>query len=1384
MAYSAFEEAPSEKKSDDVGFFESALAGVVNGVVRIPRGFVSLGAELYDLVGDTNTAKEVENWFDTNLNPFSEEAEAQTIGKITRAVSQLGIPGVGGAVVGAKIGRLAQTSLNEKINKLAQSALAAKKEGKSFSLAQFGSKIAVPTGTVVGAGLGEATVADEDIGTFADMLRGTSLEPYAITMMNIEEKEGREEAYRRLLNRVKFGAESSIFNALVLAGGKGISKLRNPSEEGLQEYSENSFKRFFQKYGMPGTVGRQTRETFTAQRAMEANIGAIEFSSYNLTKDLENIVKKAYPEIEKQYLSKSITTPETVKDAFNKDIIDILSNRKNNLLNRKNVLDRIKEETIIDENKNIIKRIKPTDGDLITIKDYDGAVDRSPKLKKLMDIVNKSGGDGDAFKNTLLNMRMSIDNLSLTAMEKGLLKKDFETVQANLGNYLTTEYKKFNKLNPLQKYEPVKEQIDKATDMLADNLIKEEAFKKGINIEDIDKSIYINREGTGKAQEQVKAFLKRQSSNEADIVNKQQKKQVGSETKQIQPNPGILKEKIFDPWQRELYGVISDPAYTFLATTGKQANLTETMKFLNKVETLGTKGKISDIGKEIDGKIFTKEDFIKGRIAFTEDELKSSVLGLKDDIGNVLKYKKFEPIKGLEGLTGLENMYLKAPIHDGVFNVTNDFLNTNPVGAIYKYAILAPKALSQVAKTVLSPITHARNFITASIFAGANGAFFPSLGDIKVLSSKVSEAYGLTGKRLTGTMTQADKELYQRLLKVDVVSSNLQQGEIKQLFKDTIDNADQGAVFDKINKLGKKTGLSKVYGKIQDAYGAEDDFWKIINWNLERNRYDDIFNKIGINQNNYLKVLEENSARGKFLKDMVPNIDYASQSHQNFLDEVAGNLTRNQVPNYNYIGSLGKSLRLSPFGNFIAFPLEMLRTSNNILTQSIKEITSGIPEIKVLGIRRLLSFGTTFTALPVAATEGFKALNNVTDEELTALRRFVPEWSKNATLLPTGRDENGYLKYIDFSANNPYDIIARPFTTVFAQIASGKDSKESLSAALGKGLIEATSEILKPFTSESIFTEALADSTIRRGIGRGGKRIWSEEDDGFIKVLKGITHLADSFTPGSIAQFNRLHKAVKGESDEYGKTFNLMDELPGLVGFRSVQSDPENGLKYKVTQFGSRLDKDRNLFSAPLLRGGRVTPEEIVNSYEYSESRRFQTMKDMYSDIKAARKLGVPNSIIQQKLKARKGLEKGVIENIMKGRYIPDEPNKFFIEKMQEINNTLNQKERVPLSNPYFEALPIINSIRNSNRGLNLNTDQIKVPKVDLSTGELGVENILPAGVNSTPTPIINDQISSLSNQRTSPITGLTETQTALLSPEEQIIQQRLNKNKPVTLVG
>jgi len=149
------DEAKTEKKKEqDVGFFESALAGVATGLWNIPKGFVSLGAEVYDLVADTNTAKDVEKWFD-DVNPFDDEAEARTIGKITQAITQVAPLAIKGAQLGTQAALVAKRALD------------AKRAGRYLSLAKVGSKIMGPTsGAIIGSGVGEAIVADEDIGTF------------------------------------------------------------------------------------------------------------------------------------------------------------------------------------------------------------------------------------------------------------------------------------------------------------------------------------------------------------------------------------------------------------------------------------------------------------------------------------------------------------------------------------------------------------------------------------------------------------------------------------------------------------------------------------------------------------------------------------------------------------------------------------------------------------------------------------------------------------------------------------------------------------------------------------------------------------------------------------------------------------------------------------------------------------------------------------------------------------------------------------------------------------------------------------------------------------------------------------------------------------------
>ena len=92
-----------EDQEDDVGFFESALAGVATGLWNIPKGFVSLGAEVFDLIGDTDKAREVEKWFD-DVNPFDDEAEARTIGKITQSITQIAPLAVSGFTLGARAG--------------------------------------------------------------------------------------------------------------------------------------------------------------------------------------------------------------------------------------------------------------------------------------------------------------------------------------------------------------------------------------------------------------------------------------------------------------------------------------------------------------------------------------------------------------------------------------------------------------------------------------------------------------------------------------------------------------------------------------------------------------------------------------------------------------------------------------------------------------------------------------------------------------------------------------------------------------------------------------------------------------------------------------------------------------------------------------------------------------------------------------------------------------------------------------------------------------------------------------------------------------------------------------------------------------------------------
>ena len=1391
-----------ESQEDDVGFFESALAGVATGIWNIPKGFVSLGAEIFDLVGDTDTARDVEKWFD-DVNPFDDEAEARTVGKITQALTQIAPLAVSGFALGARAGTKIARGLTKRAtlleakklgvkegDKIARSiarrAIAARKAGKSLNLTNVGRKImGKTTGGVIGGGIGEAIVADEDIGTLADIAKGTSLEPYAITMMDRSvDKEGRDEAFRRLKNRLKFGTEGALFNLALIGAGKGVQKIRKVDPNGIDEYAPGFIERQVQKIRLGlSPQGGGSRFTLETLKGSEDTIRAIEFSALESAKELDRLSKDMIDPINNFLQKKAVDgkfTEVTQKQVLerlqdilegkvNQKFIGPMPKNKKDLLLRsdraeqalakikinkghqqllskapdlknqiKNIDDQLKEikaleidnqakllnqprkQTLLKQRAQLSNQLKQIDQNLkgsakikqniFTRDDYQV----NDSLRRLTTLMKESGIDDKTIKqleDSVINMRLGIDNLSGVLMQGGKLTDDqFKTFSDEIGSYINYRFKAFDKLPLLQKYKVTNQIQTKAFNLLKADKLKSYALDKANYIETgpnkgqlIPLSKQAEKALDAKVNKEINDFINLKGLDVEDVLDPKFKNGVQSvtekaatkaETEAVSLSPDILTQRIAEPWQRELLGVVKDPTYTFHATTSRQASLAFGLKYMDDLNKAFSSGP--------NKKIFTQDEMIKEFGENFEQNLDP----------NKFKKVEIETRPELQGLSALEGKYVRAPEYDAMFDVTSNWLNNTRVGLMYRYMLLAPKGATQVAKTILSPFTHVRNFLSATAFAAANGAILPSLTDIQTLAPKalggkgvLGDAYKLTAGRVFGTLPEEQARNFARYQRLGIVGTQVEAGEIARLTRDIAGGASGAKALQKLEKL--PSGVKKVFGKLQESYIAEDDFWKITTFELERNRHSSILTKLGITKDNYKAVLDETSPRGNYFRKKIARKEIADESFEGFLDELSANIVRNQVPNYEFIGRTAKALRQSPFGNFIAFPLEIMRTGNNIMTQSIDEITSGIPELKALGLRRLLAFGTTVGGIPYTLSEVFKAKNNVSDEEVQALRRFVPEWSKNSTLIPTGRDEKGNLKYTDASYSLAYDFLIRPYQAVTNAMAQTDGSNESLKEALGKGITDSMVEIMRPFTEESIFIAGLVDSTIRRGVGRDGRRVWSEQDDPMLKIGKGVLHVGESLLPGSLPQLKRIGQAVTGKTAKYGDLYKLEDELPGIFGFRSVTSDPAKALTFMTTDFVRDLKGANNLFTAPLLRGGRVTKKDIINSYKYSQAQRFSILKDMYKNIDAARTLGVSNSVINRKVK-RRGVRKDVFDQLMRGKFTPTRPSDFFIRRLSEINRDLNQKEGVQVPNPYLEALPELNKILLDNRNTNLLDDEIK----------------------------------------------------------------------------
>ena len=713
-------------------------------------------------------------------------------------------------------------------------------------------------------------------------------------------------------------------------------------------------------------------------------------------------------------------------------------------------------------------------------------------------------------------------------------------------------------------------------------------------------------------------------------------------------------------------------------------------------------------------------------------------------------------------INALDGQWALNETLQGIGNVQKSFLGDGFASQLYQNLILYPKATSQMAKTILAPFTHARNFLSAGAFAAANG-LIPFADREAVKQAK--NALQIFGR------TKDGNQLYQKLLKLGVVNSQVQVGDLVRL----MDDVGLGQTLSEVRgfkNLMKKLKWGKQFA--QDAYTAEDDFWKIFTWFGEKGRIGRAFDKNGF-------------VRGKKYLDIDGN---EFTFNERWIEGEAAKLVRNQVPNYAYVSDFIKALRQLPLGNFVAFPAEILRTGTNIVERGLKEYNYGVRMIKDgksqivhpfrnIGLTRLTGMALTTTAVPMAAVEAGKALYNVSQDEIDAMRRYVAEWSKNSTLVPL-RDKEGNLEYIDFSHMNAYDTLTRPIQTVINAVQQGRTDNDGIMDDFMLGLAESTKELALPFIGESIWTEALSDLVMRQGRSRDGKPVWNEEDTFGRKMYNAMGHLVEAQMPLNWKQMKRIGLSMhpidsKGRFDEYGNEYEFGNEALGILGMRSVKIDPEKSINFKITNYKKGIRNSRNLFTRAVLKGGPITPEEIVDSYIYANEALYRVNRNMYEDVRAAKILGMSDDHLFERMTNR-GERKAYLA-LTDGAFRPFTVNRnvrqLFEKRFEELGlpNAFDQAqdaidavkeilESVPLS---YDALPTIpNPFRRKRTPepvatLNNQLPQFPATTTPATAGFVGYQNV-----------------------NIDPVTQLTRLETAYLDPlEKMYVAGKRRKQKP-----
>ena len=1189
----------------------AGAAGVGEGAFKLVEGTLSLGTILVDLGVGTDLTRKVEKYFDDNkiLQALEDKADDSWTGTVTSVLTQFGVPG--GVALKAANGLIKMRNIGGK--------------------ASFVSRRPNVTKALI-AGGAETAAATSDMGTLGDLI---GMGPTQTDDNDDINATGRDLALRRLKNKFKFGVEGALgftlFDNVIFPVGKTLFKGSAPAFTGMLKH-----------------VG--------------VNKNNIKFLEFDATKNANVLKEKSIDEgfqFNKnnilRWVDKNILSPFRARGNLPQDVFEANRTKINTL---RKVAEKVRVETL-DLEKAVQQAIDPKGGGVLNQLDKLGMRRREDLMETIYDFltsgkmkskINVKTGEKiplttkelqEAIKTTKIppellpyiqKIRNSIDEMStsLSEMPGFTMKggKEFQdVVAANIGEYMTRSYRlkgtkveRSQWLNTLRNTPEGNEIIERARTYIknnnknmSDDMVEEEleSLLRETNETVIDDSIV--------------------NLTKYDTAIKQTRDQI----------PGEL---------RELLGEVKDPIKQYMRTAAKINTYIADTNFFNTLLKKGKGKYFFEAPKQLRGETVTNVPAGEGGLEFGSTIVSDG------------------PLNGFR---------TTPEISKALENISSSKKNADNLASLYYKVFLAPKAFTQEAKTTLSPITHARNVISAASFTGMNGNFFQNplrfAEDFKrayklVTARSKSAIESDMGRKYFKNSDDYKNYVdeYMELQELGIINTSARLGEITQSLDEVsagLQNlTEEGKIYTMLRGWGDKTGFNKLRGVARTAYQAEDDLYKIQNFYSEQRKFTNVYQKM------------YNSNQAKFIDDYADEIARVNptltreealatmrtkEGFDRFIKLKAADTVKNNIPNYDYIGAFGQTLRRLPVGNFVSFPLEIIRTGINTTRQGLKEVLD--PNTVGIGTTRLAGVATFGIGLGKGLQEGAQLVAGVSNEQLNALREYLPEWSKDSTLIPI--KQGNQLYYIDFSHTNAYDILTQPLRSAMNGYDAARDQGQNTLQSFDDAAIRATSKFLSPFIEESIAFSFIGDVFLRGGETRDGRRLWNPEDSFGNKLAATATEALKTASPGSLPAFHRLYLSGIGKKDQYNRGYKFLNEATGLLGFRIQNPFVQDGINFKISDNKKAVADSKRLFTSVAYRADS-TSAEIIDAYNKANEAKKRNDQTLFKSIEAARILGLSERDIRRTVGERYSATES--NKLLRNRFTPIKISDFAYQTMRK----------------------------------------------------------------------------------------------------------------------